>query len=101
MSDDPSRRPRRARPPQDEVPSRRPRRARPPQDEVPSRRPREERGLLRMRSALVTEAERRGKRSLRTAPRARATRYDRRTGRVTADLTNGGPFAFPARDAQG
>src|SRR6266436_6857037 len=66
----------------------------------PSRRPRE-RGLLRMRSAVVAEAERRGNRSLRTEPRARAARYDRRTGRVHVDLTNGCSFAFPARSAQG
>jgi hypothetical protein len=60
----------------------------------PSRRPREERGLLRVRSAMLAEAERRGKRSLRTEPRARAARYDRRTGRVHVDLTNGCTFAF-------
>jgi hypothetical protein len=44
----------------------------------PSKRPREERGLLRMRSGVLAEAERRGKRSLRTEPRARAARSDRR-----------------------
>jgi uncharacterized protein DUF2442/uncharacterized protein DUF4160 len=47
------------------------------------------------------EAERRGARSLRTEPRARAARYDRRSGRVHVDLTNGCSFAFPARNAQG
>lgn len=36
-----------------------------------------------------------------SAPRARAARYDRRTGRVLVDLTNGCSFAFPARKAQG
>ena|SRR5438874_211448 len=46
-------------------------------------------------------AERRGARSLRTDPRARAVRYNRRTGRVHIDLTNGCSFAFPARKAQG
>lgn len=51
--------------------------------------------------ALVAEAERRGQRSLRTEPRARSARYNRRTGRVHVELTNGCTFAFPARDAQG
>ncbi|HTV36083.1 MAG TPA: DUF2442 domain-containing protein [Xanthobacteraceae bacterium] len=50
---------------------------------------------------LVAEAERRGQRSLRTEPRARTARYDRRTGRVHVALTNGCTFAFPARSAQG
>jgi hypothetical protein len=52
-------------------------------------------------SAMVAEAERRGARSLGTEPRARAARYDRRTGRMHVDLTNGCSFAFPARRAQG
>lgn len=47
------------------------------------------------------EAERRGRRSRRTEPRARFVRYDRRTGRVRVELTNGCSFAFPARRAQG
>jgi hypothetical protein len=50
---------------------------------------------------LVTAAERRGQRSLRMEPRARAARYDRRTGHVHVALTNGCTFAFPARHAQG
>jgi len=50
---------------------------------------------------LVAEAERRGQRSLRTEPRACAARYDRRSGRVHVELTNGCAFAFPARKAQG
>lgn len=50
---------------------------------------------------LVTAAGRRGQSSLRTEPRARAARYDRRTGRVHVALTNGCTFAFPARHAQG
>jgi hypothetical protein len=52
-------------------------------------------------SKMVAAAERRGKRSLETEPRARVARYDRRTGRVRVDLTNGCSFAFPARAAQG
>jgi hypothetical protein len=50
---------------------------------------------------MIADAERRGKASLRTEPRARAARYDRRTGRVHVALTNGCSFAFPARKAQG
>jgi hypothetical protein len=39
-------------------------------------------------------------RSLAAEPRARAARYERRTGRVPVDLTNGCSFAFPGRKAQ-
>jgi hypothetical protein len=49
----------------------------------------------------IAQAERRGERALRTEPRARAARYDRKTGRIRVDLTNGCSFAFPARKAQG
>jgi uncharacterized protein DUF2442 len=49
----------------------------------------------------VMQEVRRGARSLRTEPRARAARYDRRTGRIRVDLTNGCSFMFPARKAQG
>src|SRR3984893_16103020 len=52
-------------------------------------------------ATMVAQAERRGERSLRSEPRARAARYDRKTGRVHVDLTNGCSFAFPARKAQG
>ena len=37
----------------------------------------------------------------RTEPRARAVRYDRRSGRVIVDLKNDTTFAFPARLVQG
>ena len=50
---------------------------------------------------MVAAAERRGQRSLRSEPRARTARYDRRTGRVHVELTNGCTFAFPARNAEG
>ena len=50
---------------------------------------------------MIVEAERRGQRSLPTEPRARTVHYDRRTGRIHVDLTNGCSFAFPARGAQG
>jgi hypothetical protein len=52
-------------------------------------------------SVMIAGAERRGARSLRLEPRARAVRYDRRSGRVHVDLTNGCSFTFPARSAQG
>jgi hypothetical protein len=50
---------------------------------------------------MIAQAERRGKVLLRSEPRARAARYDRRTGRLHVELTNGCSFAFPARSAQG
>ena len=34
-------------------------------------------------------------------PRAKRARYDRKTGRILVELTNGCSFAFPARRAQG
>ena len=37
----------------------------------------------------------------RSEPRAVSARYDRATGRITVELTNGGAFAFPARQGQG
>jgi hypothetical protein len=52
-------------------------------------------------AAMIVQAERRGARSLHNEPRARAARYDRKSGRVHVDLTNGCSFAFPARKAQG
>jgi hypothetical protein len=52
-------------------------------------------------ATMIAQAERRGQRAVRTEPRARAARYDRKSGRVIVDLTNGCSFAFPARKAQG
>src|SRR5262245_63038823 len=46
-------------------------------------------------------AEQRGERSLDSEPRAKRARYDRKSGRVLVELTNGCSFAFPARRAQG
>ena len=43
----------------------------------------------------------RGKALLKTEPRAAFAHYDRTTGRVMVELTNGCTFAFPARLAQG
>ena len=50
---------------------------------------------------MIAAAKRRGQHSMKFEPRARAARYDRRTGCVRVDLTNGCSFAFPARKAQG
>lgn len=50
--------------------------------------------------ARLKAAETRGREMLDTQPRASAVRYDRRTGRVVIDLTNGCAYAFPAGLAQ-
>jgi hypothetical protein len=49
----------------------------------------------------VEGAVRRGEQSVRSEPRAKRARYDRKTGRVVVELTNGCSFAFPARRVQG
>ncbi|PZM09151.1 DUF2442 domain-containing protein [Rhizobium tubonense] len=49
----------------------------------------------------VDAAIERGKILRETEPRAAAVRYDRQTGRLIVDLTNGCTFAFPPRIAQG
>lgn len=43
----------------------------------------------------------RGQKRLLTEPQASRARYDRRTGRVVVELTNGCSFIFPARSLQG
>lgn len=43
----------------------------------------------------------RGRIARQTEPRAQAARYDRKSGRVMVELTNGCTFAFPPRLAQG
>jgi hypothetical protein len=43
----------------------------------------------------------RGRRLQAQEPRASAARFDRRTGKITLDLTNGCAFVFPARLVQG
>lgn len=42
----------------------------------------------------------RGEAMLENDPRASAARYDRASGRIVVDLTNGCTFAFPARRVQ-
>lgn len=49
----------------------------------------------------IDRALARGRRRAVTEPQARRARYDRRTGRVVVDLTNGCSFVFPARSLQG
>ena len=49
----------------------------------------------------IDRAMARGRRRALSEPRAAAARYDRRTGRVVVDLTNGCSFVFPARALQG
>ena len=49
----------------------------------------------------IDRAMARGRRRALSEPRAAAARYDRRTGRVMVDLTNGCSFVFPARALQG
>jgi hypothetical protein len=45
-------------------------------------------------------AEARGSKMLKTEPHATAARYDRATGRVVVELTNGCAYAFPAELVQ-
>ena len=49
----------------------------------------------------IDRAMARGRRRALREPRAARARYDRRTGRVVVDLTNGCSFVFPARSLQG
>jgi hypothetical protein len=49
----------------------------------------------------IDRALTRGRRQSVTEPRASKARYDRRTGRIVVDLTNGCSFVFPARSLQG
>jgi hypothetical protein len=49
----------------------------------------------------IDRALARGRRRAVSEPRATRARYDRRTGRVVVDLTNGCSFVFPARSLQG
>ena len=53
------------------------------------------------RTTEFEDAQRRGEEALRSEPRAKRARYDRKTGRILVELTNGCSFAFPARRAEG
>ncbi len=50
--------------------------------------------------AQLDAAEARGREVMKTAMRAAEARYDRATGRVMIDLTNGCAYAFPAQLVQ-
>src|SRR5271167_920006 len=50
---------------------------------------------------MFDAAELRGRKSLAEEPRAQSARYDRLSGRVVVELTNGCSFAFPAAQAEG
>jgi len=58
-------------------------------------------GASRLADAELAAARRRGAAADAAEPRAAAARYDRGSGRVIVDLTNGCVFAFPARALQG
>jgi len=45
-------------------------------------------------TTMIVGAERRGARALRAQPRAHAVRYDRKTGRVLVEMTNGAASRF-------
>ena len=51
--------------------------------------------------AQVPQARRRARLDAEVEPRAKAARYDRRSGRIEVELTNGCSFAFPTDLAQG
>jgi hypothetical protein len=57
--------------------------------------------LAELTNAEIDAALARGAALGKSEPRAFAARYDRETGRVAVDLTNGCTFSFPAVLAQG
>ena len=56
--------------------------------------------MVDVTNAELKAAEACGRRILATEPRASSARYDRATGRVVIDLTNGCTYAFPTRLVQ-
>lgn len=57
--------------------------------------------MAELTDAEIDAALVRGKIARATEPRAAKARYDRKTGRMVVELTNGCSFAFPPRLAQG
>lgn len=57
--------------------------------------------LLALSTAILAEAEARGREAAQTEPRVASARYDGESGRIVIDLTNGCTFAFPPRLVQG
>lgn len=57
--------------------------------------------MAELTDAQIDAALQRGRSARLQEPRAAAARYDRRSGRVIVELTNGCTFAFPPKLAQG
>ena len=57
--------------------------------------------MAELTDAQIDAALERGRTARLHEPRAAAARYDRRSGRVVVELTNGCTFAFPPQLAQG
>ena len=57
--------------------------------------------MAELTDADIDDGLARGEIARATEPRAAKVRYDRKSGRIVVDLTNGCTFAFPARLAQG
>lgn len=57
--------------------------------------------MAEITDAELDNAARLGAALARSEPRAASARYDRSTGRIAVELTNGSAFAFPARLGQG
>lgn len=57
--------------------------------------------MAEITGAEIDEANRLGEALARSEPRAASARYDRSSGRIAVELTNGSAFAFPARLGQG
>lgn len=51
--------------------------------------------MAKLTDAAFAAAEARGREMLQSEPRAASVHYDRETGRVVIDLTNGCTYAFP------
>ncbi|MEA3042573.1 MAG: hypothetical protein QOH47_411 [Sphingomonadales bacterium] len=51
--------------------------------------------------AQIKAAQARGRKMMAEEPRAASVRYDKASGRIVVELTNGCTFAFPARRVQG
>lgn len=57
--------------------------------------------MVELADTQINAAMERGRVAREIEPRAASARYDKRSGRVIVDLTNGCTFAFPPRLAQG
>jgi hypothetical protein len=56
--------------------------------------------MAELTDAQIDAALERGRVAAETEPRAAAARYDRKSGRIIIDLTNGTTFAFPVHLAE-